>query len=237
MINPASFDKYLSYIDSQMQPAPGAVQVPRQAHAPAVSLSRQTGAGGISVAETLAEILNARRPAGTRPWTVFHKNLLQKVLEDHQLPARMAEFMPEDKVSGIADAMEELLGLHPPSASLVRQTTETVLRLAEMGHVIMVGRGANVITAHLEHVVHVRLVGSLDRRLGRVQEYYHLDRRAALALIRRADVGRARYLRNYYDRDIDDPLLYDLTLNTDHLPVRKAAEMIGLAVVEPPPAG
>jgi cytidylate kinase len=143
--------------------------------------------------------------------------------------------MPEDRVSAINDAMEELLGLHPPAEDLVQQTTETVLKLAEMGHVILVGRGANVITAHMNHVVHVRLVGSLERRIARVQEYHQMDRRAALAFIQTEDAGRARYLKKYFGKQIDDPLLYDLTLNTDHLTNREAAEMIAVAVVEPPP--
>jgi cytidylate kinase len=237
MNDPTSFAKCLSYIDCHLQSPHGPTRVAQQAHAPAVTISRQTGAAGIPIAEALAELLNARRPRGTCPWTVFHKNLVQRALEDHHLPARLAEFMPEDKNSDIADAVEELLGLHPPSWELVHQTTETILHLAGLGHVILVGRGANVITARLDHVLHVRLVGSLEPRVARVQEYFHLGRRAASALVRREDAGRARYLRKYFKKDIEDPLLYHLTINTDRIPTGLAAEMIGLAVVEPPPEG
>ena len=154
--------------------------------------------------------------------------------EHEDVFASLAEFMPEDKVSGIADAVEELLELHPSSWSLVRQTTETILGLAELGHVILVGRGANVITARLSHVFHVRLVGSLDQRAVRVQEHYRLGRRAALAFLRREDAGRARYLRKYFKKDVDDPLLYHLTINTDNVSMEEAAEMIGSAVLRRP---
>jgi cytidylate kinase len=232
MHDPASLDKCLTYIDCHLQVPRGATHASARAQLPAVTLSRETGAGGIPIAEKLAALLNARRPRGTVAWTVFHKNLVEKVLEDHQLPSRLAEFMPEDKVSGIADAMEELLGLHPSSWSLMRQTTETILNLAELGHVILVGRGANVITAHLRHVFHVRLVGSLDQRVARVQTYFNLGKRAALTFIRREDAGRARYLRKHFKRDINDPLLYHLTINTDHVPIEEAAEMIGTAVLK-----
>ena len=37
----------------------------------------------------------------------------------------------------------------------------------------------------------------------------------AVLLERRLDQGRKAYLKRYYGKDVDDPLLYHLTLNTD----------------------
>jgi cytidylate kinase len=175
-------------------------------------------------------LLQARQPGQPCPWTVFDRNLVEKVLEDHHLPSRLAQFMPEDKVSAISDAVEELLELHPSSWKLVHQTTETILQLAELGNVILVGRGANVITASLPHVFHVRLVGSFDHRLERVQTRHRVSREAARKFIRKEDAGRRRYLQRYFGKDIDDPLLYHLVINTDWVPVERAAELIAQAM-------
>jgi len=41
---------------------------------------------------------------------------------------------------------------------------ETILHLAEQGNVILIGRGANLVTRELQHVFHVRLVGSQGRQ-------------------------------------------------------------------------
>src|ERR1035438_4690475 len=49
----------------------------------------------------------------------------------------------------------------------------------------------------LDHVFHVRLVGSLQKRAQHVQELNHLSKKAALRLIRREDQGRKRYLKRY----------------------------------------
>jgi cytidylate kinase len=223
-------EKCQTYIDCHLQP-PKSSRAPGWVHVPSVTISRQTGAGGILVARALADWLQAHAPRSSCPWTVFHKNLVQKVLEDHNLPTRLAQFMPEDMVSGISDAVEELLGLHPASWKLVRQTTETILQLAELGNAILVGRGANVITAHLGNVFHVRLVGSIERRTGRVTAAHKISRRAAEEFIKSEDAGRRRYLRKYFGRDIDDPLLYHMTINTDGIPEAEAAELIGRAVV------
>src|SRR6185369_11998039 len=112
-----------------------------------------------------------------RRWMIFDRNLVEKVLEDHNLPGRLAKFMPEDRISGVSDTMDELFGLHPASWILVRKISETILHLAEMGNVIVIGRGANVITSKLSHVFHVRLVGSLENRVKHLQELNRVSAR------------------------------------------------------------
>jgi len=192
----------------------------------AVTISRQTGSGAHRVAEKLAACLQAHNPKDAPPWTVFDRNLVEKVLDDHNLPQRLAQFMPEDHVSEIKDTMDELFGLHPSSWTLVQQTTDTILHLVELGNVIVIGRGATIITSKLDYVFHVRLVGSLERRIAHVQELHELKRADALRLIRREDRGRQRYLKKNFKADITDPLLYHLQINTDLIPYDEAARII-----------
>jgi cytidylate kinase len=139
--------------------------------------------------------------------------------------------MPEDKISAIADTIDEIFGLHPPFWTLVEKTSQTILRLAEQGNVILIGRGANIITRELKHVFHVRLVGSLERRVEHVQELRRVGRREALDLIAREDRGRERYLKKYFGKHIDNPSLYHLTINTDAVSYEHAARMIAEAAV------
>jgi len=198
---------------------------------PSITISRMTGSGGRAIASKLAEYLQARVPVDCH-WTVFDRTLIERTLEDHHLPKRMAEYMPENHKSAVTDVVEELFGLHPSSWTMVRQTSETILRLARMGHVILVGRGANVVTSKLENVYHVRLVGSLGKRTERVQEVFALDRHQALDFIRKEDRGRKRYLKDHFGEDIDDPLLYHLVINTDRMTYDDAARIIGREVIE-----
>src|ERR1039457_4252582 len=187
-----------TFINAQLQTAvKGAAAAAAGVSRRAVTISRQTGSGAYSVAEKLAAFLQARSPKDAGPWTVFDRNLVEKVLEDHNLPQRLAQFMPEDRISEIADAMDELFGLHPPSWTLVRQTSDTILRLAELGNVILIGRGANVLTRRLDYAFHVRLVGSVEKRVKYIQEVAHLSKEDGLARIRREDRGRERYLKKY----------------------------------------
>src|SRR5262249_41073377 len=104
-----------------------------------------------------------------------------------------------------------------------------------LGNVILIGRGSNIVTAKLPHVFHVRLVASLENRIKQIQKSDQLDRNGAIELIRREDRGRKRYVKRYYKKDIGDPLLYDLTLNTGRVGFDEAARIVGDAVLRRTP--
>ncbi len=222
------FERCRSFINCQLRPGMrgGGDSLVK----PTITISRMTGSGGRTVATTLAEYLQTKVP-GHAPWTVFDRKLVERALEDHHLSKRIAEFMPENHKFMLTDIFEELLGLHPSSWTLVHQTAETILHLAQLGYVILVGRGANVVTRKLENVFHVRLVGSVEKRTERVQQVYDLDRGTALEFIHREDKGRRRYLKEHFDEDIDDPLLYHLVINTDRIGYKDAARLIGDEVI------
>jgi hypothetical protein len=232
MIAQPSFERCKAFIDCQLQ-ATGRAATPIVAGERwrAVTISRQTGSGAHLVGEALAQYMEIHGPKDVCPWTLFDRDLMQKVLQEHHLPERMARFLAEDRISELQDTMDELFGLHPPSWVLVRQTAETILHLVELGRVIIIGRGGGIITRNLDYVFHVRLVGSWERRLQHVQEYYKMERKKAKELIDREDRGRRRYLRKYFGLNIDDPLLYHLVINTDQVPYKLAARMIGDALL------
>jgi cytidylate kinase len=235
----AGLEQCLAFIYCQLQSAKPVPPAHNGSGWGAVTISRQAGSGGDLVARTLAEYLEGRSPGRPARWLVFDRNLVQKVLEDRHLPARLARFIPEDRISEMEDTLDRLFGLHPPSWMLVRKTAQTILHLAELGNVILIGRGANIVTSKLDHVFHVRLVGSLERRCEFVQQSRQLGRKAALAIICDEDRGRRQYVKKYFGKDIDDPLLYHAVIDTDLVGHQRAAQMIAdalLPVPRQPPA-
>ncbi len=223
----AALDKCHTYLVKQLEErktplARGRRRLP----GPAVTISRQTGCGAHEVAELLAAELQAGGPTGVCAWTVFDRQLVEKVLEDHDLPRKLARYISEDRRSFLQDVTEELLGLRPPSWKLVPQTVETILHLVEMGQVIIVGRGANVITARTPNVFHVRLVAPLAQRVEYVQKADQLTARQAAELVAREDRGRARFVKAHFNARVDDDLLYHLVLNTGRLSYADAAALI-----------
>ena len=196
----------------------------------AVTISRQAGCGALAVAEKLARHLQEHSPKHAASWKVFDRNLMEKVLEDHDLPKRLAQFLPEDRVSYLEDIMADLLQTYPTSQTVIRQTTETILKLASVGNVILIGRGGNVITARLPNMFHVRLVAPLEERIEHSHKSYGMTKTEARKFCLREDLGRERYLKKYFRADINDPLLYHLIINTGLVGYDDAAKIIGDAV-------
>jgi len=219
---PALFDSCKSYISAQAErPARQSKKV-----LPAITISREAGAGALAIAKlVVAEMEKRTKPPGI-PWAIFDRNLVERVLEDHDLPMRIKRFMPEDSMPEFRSALEEFLGLHPGKLALFENTTETILRLATAGNCIIIGRGANIISGHLKQVFHVRLVGPLEKRVLHCQEYYQLTRREAQVFVTHADAARKRYIKQHFHSSIEDPLRYHLTINTGQVSFETAAAMI-----------
>lgn len=195
-----------------------------------ITISRQTGSGAISVAQMVAERLNeGAKGADWCPWTVFDRDLGEKILQDHNLPMSLKQFMKEEAKFPVTDAVEQLLGLHPLQWTLVEHTTDTILRLARLGHAILVGRGSSFIASKLKNVLHVRLVAPLEERLRHSQKYYEVQPGNVADFVQKSDVARRRYVRRYFDAEIDDPLGYHLTINTGRVAFDEAALMIAEA--------
>ena len=203
----------------------------RKPDGPLVTISRAAGARGNSIAEALVGELSRRRAIPvTRPWTVFNQNLVQHVIDEHNLPERTAEYFPEDKPDEIRALIGEILGLHPGVYTSVRKTAETIRQLAKAGGVIVVGRGGNFVTADIARSVHVRLVGSEAVRVHHFAKKFGISKQAALAEVKRLDLARRRYIRANFKQSIDDPLGYDLVINTDHFSDADAACVIAAAL-------
>ena len=222
----SGFGQCLSFINCQLRPAAGGASPHDEPHRPAVTISREAGCGALAVAELLAELLQKTTPRDEPKWTVFDRNLMEKVLADHHLPARLAKFLPEDRASELQDIIDDLSGRQPPSWTMIAQTAETVLKLAELGNVILIGRAGNIITLRLPHVRHVRLIAPLEKRVSYAHTLYQLSEREARAFCLREDAARQRYVKKYFKANVADPLLYDLVINTGLVAFDEAARLI-----------
>jgi len=194
-------------------------------HIPFVTISRQAAAGGTTVARIVAEELTAEE-GGECSWTVFDRNLVDAVIEKHDLPKEVAKFISEGKTSEIRDIIESLLELHPPAFALVKRTSETILHLAKLGHAVLIGRGANLVTRTLRGGLHVRLIGSFDKRVHHAEEFYRVSHDEAVKKVKAEDEGRRHYVRQNFAKDIDDPFLYDMVINTDRISYEDAGRII-----------
>ncbi len=229
MLVKGSFEKAKYYIESRSRDSEkGKPKI----QGPCVTISRETGTGANLVSEYLTDYFTKYKSPHDSDWAVFDKNLIEKVLADHNLPERLSKIMEENKYAGFSSIIRELLGGQPGTWTLVHKTTQTILQLAKMGNVIIVGRGANVVTSKLENSFHVRLVGNMEDRIKHIEKYYNLNRQASIDFIKKDDIARKNYLAAYFHKEIDDPHLYHLVLNTSLLGHETTAKIIGRSVIK-----
>ena len=193
---------------------------------PFITISRETGAGATTLGRELIPLLDREFGAEGHGWAFLDRDLLAHALTHHQLPVRLAQFIPEDRVSEIRAAVGELVGLHPSLWQLEQKVAEAILQLAHLGRVIFAGRAAHLITRSLAGGLHVRLVASMESRVPRVANLLRCSPDAALAHIEKNDNARRRFVRTNFGEDIDNCHLYDVVLNTDQLSPATAGRIV-----------
>lgn len=193
---------------------------------PCITLSRETGAGADIVSEKLIELLSKKKTGDSPEWTIFDKNLIQKVLDDHHLPSYLDKYFQENAGSAVTSFISETLAGQPSSWSLVSKTFQTIFRLARTGNVIIVGRGANFVTAKLRNAFHVRLIGNSEDRIKHIEEIYSYSRKEAESFIKKNDEARRHFVEKNFHKKVEDPQYYHLVINTSLIPYDEAARII-----------
>src|SRR5207245_11209947 len=107
---------------------------------------------------------------------------------------------------------------------------EIITAAATTGHVVIVGRGGQVLLADKRDVLHVRVVAPLEQRVAYVVLREGLDTEAARRRVQAKDQARTRYMQTRYRLQHEDPHLYDLVVNTSVLSLDSALDPICLAL-------
>ncbi len=195
-----------------------------------ITISRQFGAGGSEVARTVAARLG---------WTVVDNEIVDRVAEraglspeivaarDERSPGFVERLAQALTASSQEYAVPELgVAVRTEEPSLVRLTEMVVHEVAMAGRVVLVGRAAPAVLGQLVDALHVKIVAPRDFRIQGAMAAEQLEPRAAERLLQETDAHRARYHREHYGRDWDDPTHFHLIVNTGLLGLDGAAEII-----------
>jgi cytidylate kinase len=198
---------------------------------PFVTISRETGAGGIQFGDLLVDYLNKYDTQRKNDWKIFDKNLLEQITKEHDLPSEMAKYIPEKKISQMQDMLEQLFSLHPSEQSLIRKASNTILHLALLGDVVLIGRGSNIITKDLSGGIHLRLIDTMDKKIKNIQDIFNLSKSEAIKFIKKENKERKLYLKKYLNSNIEDPASYSLVINLNRFSTDEAVNLVGEEVI------
>jgi cytidylate kinase len=197
-----------------------------------ITISRQYGAGGSEV---------ARRVAAELGWQVLDNELVEEVAARAGVPPEQVAERDERGPSFVerlartlAASTPELFPAPVPGgalpelqeADLVRITESVVAEAAAKGRFVLVGRAAPAVLAQERDSLHVKLVAPRPYRIQTAAERLGVDLQKAAVAVDESDRTRARYHRQYYQRDWNDPVHYHIVLNTGALGLDGATGII-----------
>lgn len=222
-----AYDRCRAFIDSNFVESPK-VEIKQPV---ALTISRQVYSSSHEIAEILIELLNKDEVLGRKEWALFDRDLVHRILQDHNLPKRIAQYMPEDREKTLTSTINEILGVHPSMWELFHFTCDTIHKLARVGNTILIGRGAHIVTRNLPHVLRVRIIAPKEMRIARAAKMLGIPISEATRIISQDDHARGAYVRCHFDESIDDPAAYDMVLNTGSLDEETAALVLYQALV------
>ena len=186
--------------------------------APFVTISRQAGAGGATVARRLAERLNSVDP-GSRPWQTFDRELVEMVAAQHQIRPSVLESLEQRSrtwLTGLIDGLNFARD-EPGELALFHRVSETILALARSGRVILVGRGGAFVTQALAGGVHVYLVAPFKARVQHMAKILNCSADEAARTVQELDENRQAFYQRHFPDQAHAPERFTIVLNTARL--------------------
>lgn len=184
-----------------------------------IAISRQAGSRGAEVARLVGEELG---------WPVYDNELLQRISQEKGLHAKLLERLDERHASWLEEMVADFCASGSKEMGYLRSLLELLASLSEQGHCVIVGRGSAQVMP-VDSTLRVRVVAPRSDRIDTVEKRRHLSRAEAERWIDHTDAERRNFVKHYLNRDVDETMAYDLTLNTGKLPVKKCAELIAEA--------
>ena len=137
----------------------------KAAPGPYLTISRQYGCSGMTLAILLAEILNDEAPSG-QTWKVYGREVLEMLARETRLAADMVEDLRSREPRLMEDLFRSMFSKNVPTGFSIRNRIMAILRgLAFEGHVILVGQGSAGATDGIENGLNFRLEAPLPWRV------------------------------------------------------------------------
>ncbi len=162
----------------------------------------------------------------------------------------LAKEMPPSNLLGrIAEALEHSYGFDvgfegaylpswqiPLNDTRYFQALETVVKeLARGKSIVIRGRGSQFILKDYPMALHILTVAPPKVRLKRVMENFRLNQEDAKREMDRFDKSSREFIKRYFKAELDDPVHYDMVVNTERFSFQAAASLIGDAALAKSP--
>lgn len=194
---------------------------------PTVTLNREYGCEGYPVALRLQEVLEKRSGL---PWVVMDRALLEAVAEDHKLSTDILQQLGT-KNRFLDDMLSTFTPRWKSDKDYYRLLCRQILALAEQGNVILVGRGASILTQETGNTYHFRIVAPMQFKRSSLAARMGISREEAEDLIHVRQRQRDAFIKDFLGRDISETTLYHLIFNNARFTAERIASLMADVVM------
>ncbi|MBM3880609.1 MAG: cytidylate kinase-like family protein [Verrucomicrobia bacterium] len=181
-----------------------------------ITISRGSFSGGKQLAECLARRLNYR--------CIDRDVVTQRT--------SIRTISPDELFGALETAPAAVSTLNHRRYIYLALVQAALLEELSKGNAVYHGLAGHLLLQGGLTVFRVRVIAPLDFRLREAQQRLNLSRPEALAHIRKVDDQRSKWTRYLYGVDWEDPSLYDLVVNLQHLSVEQACRLVAAMIKE-----
>ena len=175
-----------------------------------VAMSETVGSGGTEIGRALASALG---------WAFADREIITKAAESFGGDVMELRHATEEKPT-LWDRFRQ------SQRRYMTYVEAIVLEMAARDSVVLVGRASTVILGAVPHALRVRVIAPEQMRAERIEREQGLTPQGALDYVRDADRELAARVRFLYHVDWEQPLLYDIVLNTERVSVERAVTVL-----------
>jgi len=178
---------------------------------PVITMTMEVGTRGSEVAAGLAKALNIA--------SVGHE-IVDRVADKMDVKKSLLQRLREGKASVLERFSAD-------QSEIAAYTAEEVLAIAQKGNVLIRGWGSTLLLRPVPHVVCVRVCAPFEARVRSLMERLDTDDEEFIRdEIQKSDEAHAAAMQTRFHVKWGDPLLYDLTLNTERVAIDSCVEQV-----------
>jgi CMP/dCMP kinase len=184
---------------------------------PCIAIASLPGAGGEELGRIVAERLG---------YGLFDREIVDEIARRRGISDELMRGL-DGRVRSLIDRyVADFLHTRGfDETEFVNEVVRMVTTIGRRGLAVIVGRGsAFILDPHL--ALRVGVVAPLAVRVDRFAKQQGLDPKRAESILRQEDERRTLYVRQYFHARIDDPLCYDLVLNSGAIDFDAAATLV-----------
>lgn len=192
------FREIQKHLSERMPPHPAVTE------GPWITISRELGSGGFELARLVGEAIG---------WRVYDREILSAVAAETHRDEFVLERFDEKGVLEVGEYLAPfILPDDPGQARVLIGLRHVIQRIGHEGKAVFVGRGANFVL-HPAVGLRVRTVGAAADRAEVVARADGIPVDEARKRIVESDAEQREFVRQAFQREIEDPAGYDLVVN------------------------